>query len=141
MQNVWIQRIALLSLFILADYLVTLLLAAHPSEEGNTFARDFMTIFGVAGGLTFFSIIVNAPIYLILGFLALYPQRSGFTKLPFAMPSLDIAFAWFVAGTHFSGALSWIASGPSLLYQLTGAVLYLDMLFLVSTKSRRTNAF
>jgi hypothetical protein len=87
--------------------------------------------------LTLFSLLINLPVFLILGLLAFYPSCSSFAASPFTTPGLDIAFAWFVAGTHFSGALSWIVNGPSLLYQITGAALYLDILFVVSIIRRQ----
>lgn len=137
MRNVWSQRMLLLALFILLDYITTLLLVSYPSEEANVFARSFMDLFGVVIGLTIFSLVVNLPLFLILGLLAYYPRRLSFAASSFATPGLDIAFAWFVAGAHFSGALSWVMAGPSLLYQITGAVLYLDILFVVSIKRRQ----
>jgi len=136
-RNVWFQRMMLLASFSLLDYVITLLLISHPDEEANVFARGFMEIFGVASGLTIFSVLVNLPVFLILGLLAFYSRPSDFAASAFATPGLDIAFAWFVAGAHFSGALSWIVNGPSLLYQITGAALYLEILFVVSTKRRQ----
>lgn len=137
MRNVWFQRMLLLALFILLDYIITLLLVSYPSEEANMFARSFMGAFGITFGLTIFSLLVNLPVFLILGLLAFYPRSSSFVASPFATPGLDIAFAWFVAGAHFSGALSWIVHGSNLLYQITGAALYLDILFVVSIKRRQ----
>lgn len=134
MRNVWFQKMLLLSSFILLDYVVTLLLVSYPNEEANVFARSFMDVFGVAFGLTIFSLLVNLPVFLILGLFAFYPRCSGLAASPFVTPGLDIALAWFVAGTHFNGALSWMVSGPSLLYQLTGAALYLDFLFVLSIR-------
>jgi len=136
-RNVWFQRMTLLALFILLDYIITLLLVSHPDEEANVLARGFMNTFGVASGLTIFSLLVNLPVFLILGLLAFYPGYSSFTSSTFATQGLDIAFAWFVAGAHFSGALSWIVNGPSLLYQITGAALYLAILFVVNIIRRR----
>ena len=140
MRNVWSQRMLLLALFILLDYITTLLLVSYPTEEANVFARSFMDLFGVAIGLTIFSLVVNLPLFLILGLLAYCPRYLSFAKSPFATPGLDIAFAWFVAGTHFNGALSWIVNGPSLLYQITGAALYLGIFFVVSIESRQRQA-
>jgi len=134
MRNVWVQRTMLLSIFILLDYLVTLFLISYPAEEANAFARSFMEIFGVGLGLSLFCVLINLPIYLILGLLAFYSESRRFVALPFATPGLDIMFAWFVAGTHFSGALSWISTGSTLLYQSAGALLYLCALFFVSKK-------
>jgi hypothetical protein len=127
----------LLTSFILLDYIITLLLVSYPTEEANVFARWFMEAFGNVFGLTIFSLLINLPVFLILSLLAFYPKCSGFAASPFATPGLDIAFAWFVAGTHFSGALSWIVNGSSLLYQITGAALYLDILFVVSIIRRQ----
>jgi hypothetical protein len=128
----------LLFLFILLDYLATLLLISYPNEESNVFARGFMEAFGVAWGLTIFSVLANLPLYLILGLLAFYPRYLRFSTSPFATSGLDLAFAWFVAGTHFSGAFSWLLNGASnLLYQLTGAALYLSILFVVGIRSRQ----
>jgi hypothetical protein len=110
---------------------------SYPGEEANIVARNFMEMFGVAFGLTLFSALVNLPIYLILGIFAFYPSRLQITTSPFASSGLDIAFAWFVAGTHFSGALSWIWIGPSVLYQLAGAGLYLFILFVVGKKLKQ----
>jgi len=136
-QKTWVRRIWLLSLFILLDYLVTLLMISYPDQEANIVARNFMEMFGVAFGLTLFSALVNLPIYLILGIFAFYPRHLQITTSPFASSGLDIAFAWFVAGTHFSGALSWIWIGPSVLYQLAGAGLYLFILFVVGKKLKQ----
>jgi hypothetical protein len=127
----------LLTLFILLDYITTLSLVSYPSEEANLFARSFMEAFGVTFGLTIFSILINLPIFLILGLLAFYPRHLNFAASSFATQGLDVAFAWFVAGAHFSGALSWVVNGPSLLYQITGAALYLAILFVVSIKRRQ----
>jgi hypothetical protein len=124
----------LISLFVLLDYLVTLLMISYPREEANIFARSFMEMFGVALGLTLFSALINLPVYLILGILAFYPTRLQIATSPLAGSGLDVAFAWFVAGTHFSGALSWVCVGPTLLYQLVGAGLYLFILFFVGRK-------
>jgi hypothetical protein len=136
-RNGWAQRMLLLALFILLDYITTLLLVSCPSEEANALARGFMETFGVAFGLTIFSLLINLPVFLILGLLAFYPRHLSLATSSFATPGLDIAFAWFVAGTHFSGALSWIVNGPSILYQITGAALYLDILFVVGIKRRQ----
>jgi len=130
----------LLALFILLDYIITLSLVSNPTEEANVLARGFMEMFGVALGLTIFSLLINLPVFLILSLLAFYPRFSDFTPSRFAIPGLDIAFAWFVAGTHFSGALGWIMNGPTLLFQLTGAALYLDILFVLSIKRRQSLA-
>ena len=127
----------LLSSFVLLDYLTTLLLISYPNEEANMFARSFMETFGVTFGLTLFSLLINLPVFLILGLLAFYSRCISFASSPAATPGLDIAFAWFVAGTHFSGALSWLVHGPSLLYQITGAALYLDILFVISMRRRQ----
>ena len=137
MRNVWLQKMLLLALFMLLDYIITLLLISYPSEEANVLARSFMEAYGVALGLTLFSLLINLPVFLILSLLAFYPKYLSFAASPFATTGLDIAFAWFVAGTHFNGALSWIVNGPSLLYQITGAALYLDILFVVSIKSKQ----
>jgi hypothetical protein len=131
MRNIWFQKMLLLSSFILLDYLITLLLISYPGQEANILARSFMETFGVTTGLTLFSLLINIPVFLILGMLAFHPRILSFAASPAATPGLDIAFAWFVAGTHFSGALSWLVDGPSLLYQLTGAALYLDLLFII----------
>ncbi|MGQ9565208.1 MAG: hypothetical protein ACUVT5_01500 [Candidatus Bathyarchaeales archaeon] len=137
MRTPWSKRMLLLSLFILLDYLVTLVMISYPHEEANSLARIFMETFGVTVGLTFFSVLVNLPIYIILGIFTFYPQPLGFASSPLACSSLDIVFAWFVAGAHFSGALSWVLIGPSLLYQSIGAGLYLFLLFVVNWKSKR----
>ena len=137
MRSVWSQRMLLLTLFILIDYIITLLLVSYPGEEANVLARSFMETFGIPFGLTIFSLLVNLPIFLVLGLLALCPRYLSFTQSAFATPGLDVAFAWFVAGTHFNGALSWIVPGPSLLYQITGAALYLDIIFVISIRRRR----
>lgn len=138
MQNTWFQKMLLLSAFILLDYIITLLLISYPREEANVLARGFMEALGVPLGLTIFSLLINLPVFLILGLLAFHPKYPWFEGFSFATPGLDIGFAWFVAGTHFSGALSWIVGGPSILYQLTGAALYLDVLFILAIKRRRS---
>jgi hypothetical protein len=126
----------LLALFILLDYIITLSLVSNPSEEANVLARSCMETLGIGFGLTIFSLLINLPVFLILGLLAFYPGCLGFVASRSATVGLDIAFAWFVAGAHFSGALSWIVSGPSLLYQITGGALYLDVLFVLSIKRK-----
>jgi hypothetical protein len=138
MQNTWFQKMLLLSSFILLDYIITLLLISYPGEEANVFARGFMEAFGVTLGLTIFSLLINLPVFMVLGLLAFHPTHLGFGALSFATPGLDIVLAWFVAGTHFSGALSWIVGSSTVLYQLTGAVLYLDILFILTIKRRRS---
>jgi hypothetical protein len=128
--NLWLKREALVFAFILFDYFSTLVFCHAPHEEANILARAFMENLGIAFGLTLFVFASNIPIYMTLSF------DSHLIKLPlkiaiFFEVFVDIVFAWFVAGVHFSGGGSWFWFAPDLMRQTFGAFLYLTMAFLL----------
>jgi len=128
--NHWLKRTFLVFAFIFFDYFVTLSFCQAPHQEANLYARAFMESFGVPLGLTLFVFVANTPIYVTLSL------DSYFVRLPFKMASIaesfvDVAFAWFVAGLHFSGGTSWFWCAPDLMRQALGMLLYMVMAFLV----------
>ncbi|MGQ9506342.1 MAG: hypothetical protein ACUVTB_00610 [Candidatus Bathycorpusculaceae bacterium] len=128
--NHWLKRTALLFAFIIFDYLVTLALCQAPQEEANLYARFFMENFGIPIGLTLFVFVVNLPIYMILS-LDSHVIRFP-SKMAIAIETLvDFVFAWFVAGLHFSGGLSWVWFAPDWTRRSFGAFLYLFLAFLI----------
>jgi hypothetical protein len=126
--NFWLKRLSILFIFIFLDYLVTMLLCTTPNEEGNLIARSFMEAYGIPLGLTFFDLIANLPIYLMLSMNShlgnLPPKLSRVVET-----SADLAFAWFIAGLHFNGAASWVWFAPDVLRQTLGASIYLFIIF------------
>ena len=128
--NHWLKRTLLVFAFVFFDYFVTLVFCQAPHQEANLYARAFMESFGVPLGLTLFVFVANTPIYVTLSL------DSHFVRLPFKMASIaesfvDVAFAWFVAGLHFSGGTSWFWCAPDLMRQALGMLLYMVMAFLV----------
>jgi len=128
--NHWLKRIFLVFVFIFFDYFVTLVFCHVPSEEANLYARAFMESFGIPLGLSLFVFVANMPIYMTLSL------DSYFVRLPFKIALItesfvDIVFAWFVAGLHFSGGTSWFWCAPDLMRQALGMLLYVVMAFLV----------
>jgi hypothetical protein len=128
--NHWLRRAMLVFAFILFDYFSTLVFCHSTYEEANLYARAFMDSFGIQAGLTLFIILANLPIYVALSF------DSHVVKLPSKIATVieiavDAAFAWFVAGLHFSGGTSWFWSVPDLPRQTFGAILYLIIAFLL----------
>lgn len=126
--NFWLKRISVLFTFIFMDYLVTLILCATPTEEGNLLARDFMEAYGIPLGLTIFDLLANLPIYIMLCL------NSHLVNLPpklsrIAETLVDAVFAWFIAGLHFNGAASWLWFAPDVLRQALGAGLYFLIIF------------
>jgi hypothetical protein len=126
--NRWLKRTALVFAFVLFDYFSTLVFCHAPHEEANLFARAFMENFGVPFGLTLFVVMMNLPIYVTLSL------DSHVVKLPLkaavvAEFIVDLAFAWFIAGSHFNGGASWFWSEPDFVRQILGAVLYLSLAF------------
>lgn len=124
--NQWLRRTILVFAFIFFDYLSTLVFCRSPHEEANTYARIFMESFGIPLGLTLFVFMINLPIYIILNL------DSHVIKIPsniatFIEAIVDVVFAWFIAGLHFSGGASWFLQVPSLVCQIAGASLYLFM--------------
>jgi len=116
----------LLFMFILFDYLATLIFCTTPANEANPYVRMFMENYGILLGLTIFDLLINFPIYLILCF------DSHFINLPQQLskivnPLIDLSLAWFLAGYHFNGATSWFWPVPDLMRQATGFGLYLAM--------------
>jgi hypothetical protein len=114
------------------DYLSTLAFCRFPHEEANMYARVFMETLGIPLGLTLFVLMANLPIYMTLSL------NSHLIKLPLRIalivdPLADFAFAWFIAGLHFSGGTSWFWTAPDLVRQFTGTILYLGIIF-ISTK-------
>jgi hypothetical protein len=127
--NHWQKRIALVFSFILFDYFSTLTFCHAPFEEANPYARAFMESFGISPGLTLFVMLANLPLYISLSL------DSNIIKLPkkaatIVEPFVDIIFAWFVAGAHFSGGTSWFWCSQDLMRQAFGAFLYLAIAFL-----------
>jgi hypothetical protein len=125
----WLKRTALVFAFILFDYLSTLVFCRAPHEEANLYARIFMENLGIPLGLTMFVLVINLPIYITLSLdsrVIRLPPRTAMVIEPF----VDIMFAWFVAGMHFSGGASWFWHSPDLMRQVLGAFLYLVIAFL-----------
>jgi hypothetical protein len=128
-KNHWLKRSVLTFAFIAFDYLSTLIFCRSPLEEANLYARIFMENFGILLGLTLFVLVVNLPIYVVLSLdsqVVRLPSRAAMVIEPF----VDVVFAWFVAGVHFSGGASWFSHGPSLMWQVFGALVYLTIAFL-----------
>jgi hypothetical protein len=128
--NHWLKRTVLVFAFILFDYFSTLVLCRAPYEEANPYARIFMENFGIPLGLTLFVSVASLPIYVILSL------DSHVIRLPFSIAVaieffVDAVFAWFVAGSHFSGGASWFWYAPGLMRQAFGAILYLVTVFLL----------
>ncbi len=128
--NHWLKRASLVFAFILFDYFSTLAFCHAPFEEANVYARAFMDILGLQAGLTLFVLMANLPIYLVLCL------DSHLVKLPPTIAMvietfIDVVFAWFVAGLHFSGGSSWFWFAPDLPRQAIGALLYLTFAFLI----------
>jgi len=122
--NRWLKRVCLVLCFVFLDYLATLAFCTAPAEEANPYVRVFMENYGIALGLTMFDFLVNLPIYLILCF------NSHFISLPprlarIVNPLIDVVLAWFLAGSHFSGATSWFWPAPDLMRQAMGFGIYL----------------
>ncbi|MEM2971990.1 MAG: hypothetical protein QW270_06160 [Candidatus Bathyarchaeia archaeon] len=127
--NHWLKRTILVFAFILFDYLSTLIFCRVSHEEANLFARMFMEIFGIPLGLTLFVFVVNLPVYVILSLdshVIRLPSRIAIAIEPF----VDVIFAWFIAGWHFSGGSSWFWFAPDLTRQAFGAFLYIIIAFL-----------
>lgn len=128
--NHWVKRILLVFAFTFFDYFVTLIFCQAPCQEANLFARGFMESFGIPLGLTLFVLVANMPIYMTLSL------DSHIVRFPLKMAraiefSVDIVFAWFIAGLHFSGGTSWFWHTPELMRQSVGMILYLVMAFLL----------
>jgi len=124
--NHWLKRTLLVFAFILFDYVSTLVFCHAPYEEANLYARVLMDNFGIHRGLTLFVLAANLPIYVALCVdshaVRLPPKIAVFVEM-----SVDMVFAWFVAGLHFSGGSSWFWTAPELARQTFGASLYLAM--------------
>jgi hypothetical protein len=124
--NHWLKRTLLVFAFILFDYVSTLAFCHAPYEEANLYARVFMDSFGIQRGLTLFVLTANLPIYMALCVdshaVRLPPKIGVFVEM-----SVDVVFAWFVAGLHFSGGSSWFWIVPDWPRQAFGALLYLAM--------------
>lgn len=126
----WLKRMLLIFGFILFDYFSTLIFCRVPYEEANPYARSFMEFFGIPAGLTLFVFVANLPIYTILSldsYLVRVPPKIAII----AEISVDLTFAWFIAGLHFSGGTSWFWYAPDLIRQNVGTVLYLVLAFIV----------
>ena len=88
-----------------------------------------MEALGAPIGLTLFVLVISLPIYVIL------TLDSHIIRLPLRIAILaellvDIVFAWYVAGSHFSGGVSWFWCAPDFLRQSVGAVAYLALAFM-----------
>ncbi len=128
--NHWLKRTGLVFAFILFDYLSTLVFCRAPHEEANLYARAFMENTGIFSGLTLFVLVANLPIYMVLSL------DSHIIKLPSKIsiviePLVDVLFAWFIAGLHFSGGTSWFWLRQDSVPQAFGALLYLTLAFLI----------
>lgn len=134
--NHWLKRTAIIFSFIFFDYFSTLIFCQAPHWEANIYARSFMENFGIPIGLTLFVFIANLPIYLTLSLdshLIILPP-----KLSIAIESfVDLLFAWFIAGLHFSGGTSWFWQTQDLTRQALGALLYLFLAFLIIKPRKR----
>ncbi len=128
--NHWLKRIFLVFAFILFDYFSTFVFCQMPYQEANVYVRVFMESFGIQLGLTLFVLVANLPIYMTLSL------DSHIVRLPFKIAVVtesfvDVIFAWFVAGLHFSGGTSWFWFAPELMRHTLGFVVYLVMAFLL----------
>jgi len=128
--NHWLNRTFLVFAFVFFDYFATLIFCQAPHQEANLYARGFMENFGIPLGLTLFVLVANMPIYMTLSL------DSYIVRLPFKIGLVteffvDIVFAWFIAGLHFSGGTSWFWYAPDLMRQTLGMLLYVVMAFLV----------
>ena len=128
--NHWLKRTLLVFVFILFDYLSTLTFCRVPHEEANLYARTFMEIFGIPLGLTLFVLAANLPIYMTLS-LDSHAIRLPYRTAIIIEPFVDVVFAWFIAGWHFSGGSSWFWFAPDLTRQTFGALLYMVIAFLL----------
>jgi len=89
-----------------------------------------MESFGIQLGLTLFVLVANLPIYMTLSLdshIVRFPFKIGVVTEFF----VDVIFAWFVAGLHFSGGTSWFWFAPELMRQSLGFLMYLVMAFLL----------
>jgi hypothetical protein len=134
--NRWLKRTVLVFAFVLFDYFSTLVFCHAPYQEANLFARAFMENFGMPLGLTLFVLMMNLPIYVTLSL------DSHITKLPFKAAVVielvvDLIFAWFIAGSHFSGGASWFWYETDLVRQISGAALYLSLILPFLKSHRR----
>ena len=126
--NHWLKRICLVFAFIIFDYSVTLIFCETPYQEANLYARSFMQSFGIPLGLTLFVLVANLPIYMTLSLdshIVEFPHRISRVTETF----VDVVFAWYVAGLHFSGGTSWFWFAPELLRQSLGMIIYLIIAF------------
>ena len=134
--NQWLKRILLVFSFILFDYFSTIIFCNAPYQEANLYARGFMENFGITAGLTLFVLLANMPIYVTL------TLDSHLVKFPPKIETIaelivDLLFAWFVAGLHFSGGTSWFWNAPNLTRNLIGAVLYIFLVLLIIKPYKR----
>lgn len=129
-KNHWMRRTVLVFSFTLFDYFSTLVFCRAPHEEANILARVFMESLGVPAGLTAFVMLINLPIYMILSLdshAIRLPARAAVVVGVF----VDLIFAWFIAGPHFSGGASWFWFTSDSARQVCGAAMYLCLAFLV----------
>jgi hypothetical protein len=87
-----------------------------------------MEVYGIPLGLTFFDLIANFPLYIILSLnshlINLTPKLARTAET-----CVDVVFAWFIAGLHFNGAASWVWFAPDIFRQALGASLYFLIIF------------
>ena len=122
--NVWAKRILLVFMFILFDYVATVIFCVSPSDEGNIMARVFMENYGIAPGLALFDFIINLPVYLLLSFSShLIILPSKWNKI--ANSLTDFILALFVANPHFEGGISWIPAIREFPGTVIGAAIYI----------------
>lgn len=103
---------------------MTTAFCASPSKEGKLLARRFMEIFGTIPALTFFDLLIDFSIYVLLCFdshLATLHHRWNKT----ANALTDLGLAWFVAGLHFYAGASWFHMLPQFSGIAIGATIYI----------------
>jgi len=128
--NHWLRRTVLVFAFIAFDYLSTIVFCRFPYQEANVYARTFMENFGILLGLTLFVVVANLPIYMTLS-LDSNVITLPFKIAPFFETFVDVVFAWFMAGLHFSGGTSWFWCAPDSARQFLGTFTYLILAFLL----------
>lgn len=85
---------------------------------------------GIFLGPTFFDILINISIYLIICF------NSHFMNLPLNISKkvdtiINGFLGWFVVGYHYAGATNWFWANPEL-RQTMGFLIYISIILFVS---------
>ena len=128
--NLWFKRSCLLFVFILINYVSTLIFINSPLDAGNYFVKAFMEKHGIFLDPTFFDILINISIYLIICF------NSHFMNLPLNISKkvdtiINGFLGWFVVGYHYAGATNWFWANPEL-RQTMGFLIYISIILFVS---------